>query len=77
MARVEITFQKCKGCGLCVTACPKECLEMSAELNERGVHYPVMKEGAKCTGCASCALMCPDVRITVYKERKKKEKAKA
>ena len=76
MARIEVVIQKCKGCGLCITACPKDCLEMSTELNERGVNYPVMKKDAKCTGCTSCALMCPDARITVYRE-KKKEKAKA
>jgi 2-oxoglutarate ferredoxin oxidoreductase subunit delta len=46
---------------------------MSEELNERGVHFPVMKKDAKCTGCASCALICPDARITVYKEKKKKK----
>jgi 2-oxoglutarate ferredoxin oxidoreductase subunit delta len=73
MARIEIDVQKCKGCGLCVTACPKDCLEMSGKLNERGVNYPVMKKDAECTGCASCALMCPEARITVYREKKKKK----
>ena len=73
MARIEVVEQKCKGCGLCIMACPKDCLEMSAELNERGVNYPVMKKDAKCTGCASCALICPDARITVYREKKKKK----
>jgi 2-oxoglutarate ferredoxin oxidoreductase subunit delta len=78
MARIEITVPKCKGCGLCIVACPKQCLELSEDINERGVNYPVMKEGAECTGCASCALICPDARITVYREKKKKkEKAKA
>ena len=75
MARVQITTRKCKGCGLCVDACPKGCLEMSSALNERGVSYPVMREGARCTGCASCALICPDCRITVYREKKIKKQA--
>lgn len=75
MARIEVTVQKCKGCGLCVTACPKECLEVSAEINERGVNYPVMKDDAKCTGCASCAIICPDCRITVYRQKKQKKDA--
>lgn len=73
MARIEIEEQKCKGCGLCIMACPKECLELSENFNERGVQYPVMKKDAKCTGCASCALICPDARITVYREKKKKK----
>ncbi len=78
MARIEVAVQKCKGCGLCVTACPKECLEMSTKLNERGVNYPVMTEDAECTGCTFCAMMCPDAVITVYREKKKKkEKAQA
>jgi 2-oxoglutarate ferredoxin oxidoreductase subunit delta len=75
MARIEVVEQKCKGCGLCIAACPKDCLEMSIKLNERGVNYPVMKKDAKCTGCASCALICPDARITVYREKKKKKEA--
>lgn len=74
MARIEVTVQKCKGCGLCITACPKECLEVSAGINERGVNYPVMKKDAKCTGCASCAVICPDCRIAVFREKKAQKK---
>ncbi len=77
MARIQIAIQKCKGCGLCIDACPKDCLDLSAELNERGVKYPVMKDDAKCTGCASCAIICPECGIVVYREKKAKEKKQA
>ncbi len=64
----KLTFKEelCKGCGLCVGACPKGILALSkTRLNGKG-HTPVeLKEPEKCIGCASCAIMCPDCVITV------------
>ncbi|MDR2963884.1 MAG: ferredoxin family protein [Bacteroidales bacterium] len=64
---VELNIEHCKGCELCVDACPFDVLEMSAQVNGKGYTYPFMKNPEQCTGCASCALVCPDVVITVYK----------
>jgi 2-oxoglutarate ferredoxin oxidoreductase subunit delta len=65
----ELTFneERCKGCGLCVTFCPKKCLHVSERLNKQG--YPVAEavDLSDCTGCCFCAWMCPDVVITVRK----------
>ena len=64
----KLTFREdlCKGCGLCVEACPKKILEVSkTKLNHKG-HAPVTcTDPAACVGCASCALMCPDCVIAV------------
>jgi 2-oxoglutarate ferredoxin oxidoreductase subunit delta len=64
---IECDTEACKGCEICVGACPFDVLEMSHLVNGKGYHYSFMKNYDKCTGCASCALVCPDVVITVYK----------
>ncbi|MFH1147897.1 MAG: ferredoxin family protein [Pseudomonadota bacterium] len=58
---------RCKGCGLCTMACPKNLLEISNELNKQGYHVISLKAPEKCTGCALCAEMCPDMVIEVWR----------
>lgn len=70
---VKIDIETCKGCELCVEACPQESLAMSKEINAKGYHYAVLVKD-NCTGCINCALVCPDAVITVYRTTKKKEK---
>ena len=66
MAKVSFNEDRCKGCGLCVTACPKGIVALEKEkINAKGYHPASVKEMEKCIGCASCALMCPDTVITV------------
>ena len=68
--KIIIDTEKCKGCGLCVTVCPKGCVLISKESNKKG-YFPAEstdKDGKKCTGCAMCALICPDAIIEVYKD---------
>ena len=58
----------CKGCGLCVDACPKNCLAIKDDkLNKKGYSPAYMQDSEKCIGCAFCATMCPDCIITVEK----------
>ena len=66
MAKVTFNTDICKGCGLCVAACPKQILGISqTQINKKG-HYPAeMLDPEACIGCASCAIMCPDCVITV------------
>jgi 2-oxoglutarate ferredoxin oxidoreductase subunit delta len=75
MARGTVLFdiETCKGCELCVEACPQESLALSSSLNIQGYHYAVLVKD-NCTGCVNCALVCPDAVITVYRENKKKGK---
>jgi 2-oxoglutarate ferredoxin oxidoreductase subunit delta len=66
---VLIREDQCKGCSLCVTACPQQVILINNErLNARGYHPAqyVDPEG-KCTGCALCAVVCPDVCLTVFR----------
>lgn len=75
MARGHVLFniETCKGCELCIEACPQESIQLSPRINAQGYHYAVLIKD-NCTGCTNCALVCPDAVITVYRETKKKAK---
>ncbi len=69
MPNVIIDPNSCKGCGLCVSVCPKKIIKMSEDkINKKGMHYAVMTDSQKCIGCTFCALMCPDCVITITKD---------
>ena len=68
MAMAKVTFNDdlCKGCSLCVNACPKKILELDkTRLNNKGYHPATCTDPDSCIGCAFCATTCPDVVITV------------
>jgi 2-oxoglutarate ferredoxin oxidoreductase subunit delta len=62
---VSIATERCKGCELCIPACPPAVLRMSSEPNARGFRYPLLSPG--CTGCSACLLVCPDFCFEVYR----------
>jgi len=67
--KVVVDFELCKGCGLCVKACPKGELEQSSKLNTKGYHPSQFKDEGKCIGCAICFYACPEpAAIAVYKK---------
>lgn len=68
MAKITIDKNRCKGCFLCISVCPKGALTKEEQLNKHGVTAVTMKEHADCLGCALCAVICPDCCIEVYKE---------
>ncbi len=68
MAKVTFKKELCKGCGLCVSACPKKIVAlMDDEINSKGYHPAGVTNQEECIGCAFCATMCPDCVITVEK----------
>ena len=68
MAKLTFNSDLCKGCGLCVEACPKGLLSIDmTSLNFKGYNPAVINDQDACTGCAICARMCPDCVIKVEK----------
>lgn len=65
---VEINVDRCKGCNLCVEACPCDVLSLTTrEVNGRGYPFARAIDPEKCIGCAACAMVCPDSCIEVYR----------
>jgi 2-oxoglutarate ferredoxin oxidoreductase subunit delta len=62
---ITIATERCKGCELCIAACPPGVLAMSTEVNDMGYRYPVLHEG--CTGCTACQMICPDFVFDVFR----------
>ena len=68
MPKVTFDTDRCKGCGLCVAACPKKILYLATDkLNKKGHSPAAIREPELCIACACCATMCPDCVITVEK----------
>lgn len=65
---IVVDKEKCKGCAICVVACPTKTIGMSKEVNSKGYNYACMIQDT-CIGCASCGIICPDGVITVYKAK--------
>ena len=54
---VVVNTERCKGCNLCVVACPL------------GYNYVQQVVEDTCNGCSSCAIVCPDGCLTVYRAK--------
>ena len=65
MNEIKINAERCKGCTLCIEACPKKCLKMSDGFNVNGYHPAVFINEKDCIACGFCYQMCPDVCIEV------------
>ena len=66
---IEVDTEHCKGCVLCVVACPTKVLEMAHEVNSKGDHFSYMARPDDFIGCESCAQVCPDSVIEVWRAK--------
>jgi 2-oxoglutarate ferredoxin oxidoreductase subunit delta len=67
--QLRVKEDECKGCGLCVEACPPKLIGLSEHLNRHGYRTAIYA-GAGCTGCGICFLACPEPgAITVLRLR--------
>jgi 2-oxoglutarate ferredoxin oxidoreductase subunit delta len=69
---VEIAAHLCKGCALCVAACPVAVLTPSQFLNRQG-YYAIAYVGSGCTGCGICFYVCPEPGAITVKRRLEKK----
>ncbi len=66
MPKMTVNEDRCKGCKLCVSACPRGIVNLADDrINEKGYHPAQVLDMDRCTGCAMCATICPDVAIVV------------
>jgi NAD-dependent dihydropyrimidine dehydrogenase PreA subunit len=64
---LQVDENECKGCGLCVEACPPKVIDMSTKLNHYG-YQTAIYAGSGCTACGICFMVCPEPgAITVYR----------
>ncbi len=63
---IEVDRRYCKGCGLCLSVCPKKSLIFDLETLTSTGYHPAKLDLGECTGCTVCAIVCPDAAITVF-----------
>ncbi len=51
---IEIDFEKCRGTGICVDVCPRNCYEL--DTTKKKITMPRQKY---CVQCAACIVQCP------------------
>jgi len=77
MAKVRgaiiVDTERCKGCNLCVVACPTDVIALNDLVNGKGFNPAFPVNHYDCTGCMSCSMVCPDMCITVYRYKPQKE----
>ena len=67
---IVVDQERCKGCRLCIQACPKHVIALAERrVNRPGYPYATDVHPDDCIGCASCAIVCPDGCITVYRKK--------
>ena len=62
---IHLIVERCKGCQLCVTYCPRDALEMSDVFNAKGYHPPQVTDPQRCVVCGLCEMLCPEFAIYV------------
>ena len=65
MPKAKIDKKRCKGCQLCIMACPKKNLKRAEQHNDAGIFTVDVIAEEDCSGCGFCFIMCPDLAIEI------------
>jgi 2-oxoglutarate ferredoxin oxidoreductase subunit delta len=65
--KIVINTERCKGCRLCITVCPKKNITVAQDSNKSG-YFPAQALNVGCTACTQCAIICPEGIIEVLLE---------
>jgi NAD-dependent dihydropyrimidine dehydrogenase PreA subunit len=57
--QMRVDVDECKGCGLCVDACPPKVIVLNERLNRYG-YRTAAYTGVSCTACGICFMVCPE-----------------
>jgi NAD-dependent dihydropyrimidine dehydrogenase PreA subunit len=57
--QLRVDEEECKGCGLCIEACPPKVISLSERLNHYG-YRTAFYRGNGCTACGICFMVCPE-----------------
>ena len=69
MPKVIFNEDRCKGCKLCTSVCPKNIVVIEKDrINDKGYRPATVTDQDKCIGCKFCATICPDCVIKITKE---------
>ena len=66
--KLVVDIDECKGCGLCVSACPTKVIEIRKDIINKQGYHPASYKGSGCIACGICFYTCPEPgAISVYK----------
>ncbi len=74
--QIVVSDKLCKGCYLCIWACPWDVFEVSEERNWRGVKKPVAARIEQCRACRLCEWYCPDFALQIIVNEKEEEEVR-
>ena len=64
-AIIEIIYENCKACDICVDICPQNVLAMRKDSKKWEGYVVEVIRLEKCTKCMLCEIECPDFAIKV------------
>ena len=57
---MRIDEEECKGCGLCIEACPPKVIALSERLNHYGYRTANVCRRRAAPACGICFMVCPE-----------------